>query len=448
MSGPRVILITGKLAEPALRRLVAEAAIQEAFEPVVVVLPITVIALATTRWIADHLPAAMVGQRLVLPGLCAGELEVVTKRAAITAERGPAEMSDLPGYLGLEGRLRTLGQEHDIEILAEINGVERLSTAEIMKTAQTYRSAGADVIDLGCSPGQSWSGGETIRELHREGFRVSIDGFDVPTVKEAVEAGAELVLSVNSSNVGEARNWGCEVVAIPDSPSDLPSLERTIGTLEEQGVRYRLDPIIEPIGFGFAASLGRYLQVRQRFPDSEIMMGVGNITELTDVDSAGINVLLGAFCQETGIRSVLTTQVINWCRSTIRELDVARRLVFQAVAERMPPKNLSHELLMLRDARLRAQGTDRLNELARHITDPNFRIFAENDEIHIMNRDLHLVGRDPFELFRQVQSRTSIDPAHAFYLGSEMARAAIALRLGKNYVQDRGLSWGLLGRDE
>jgi dihydropteroate synthase-like protein len=448
MSGPRVLLITGKLAEPALRRLVSEPAIREAIEPVVVVLPITVIALATTRWIADHLPADMAGERLVLPGLCPGELNAVTRRTSIPAERGPVEMSDLPAYLGVEGRARTLGQEHDIEILAEINGVERLSVEEILKMAQTYRSAGADVIDLGCSPGQCWSSSEAIRQLRHEGLRVSIDTFDTPTVKEAVRAGAELVLSVNSSNVGEARDWGCEVVAIPDSPSDLVSLERTISRLEEQGIRHRVDPIIEPIGCGFAASLGRYLQVRRRFPSAEILMGVGNITELTDVDSAGINVLLAAFCQETGIRSVLTTQVINWCRSAIRELDVARRLVFQAVTERMPPKNLSRNLLMLRDDRLRAQGADRLNELAGQITDPNFRIFAENDEIHVMNRDLHLVGKDAFELFRQIQARTEIDPAHAFYLGSEMARAAIALKLGKNYVQDRGLSWGLLGKDE
>jgi dihydropteroate synthase-like protein len=447
MSGQRVILITGKLAEPALRRLASEPVIRQAFEPVVVVLPITVIALATTRWIADHLPVDMAGERLILPGLCTGELDVVTRRASILAERGPAEISDLPEYLGLEGRRQSLGQEHDIEILAEINGVERLSTAEIMKAARSHRSAGADVIDLGCSPGLSWSGREAVRRLRDEGFRVSIDSFDSPTVKEAVGAGAELILSVNSSNVAEARNWGCEVVAIPDSPVDIFSLETTIGTLEEAGVRYRVDPIIEPIGCGFATSLGRYLQVRERHPDCEMLMGVGNITELTDVDSAGINVLLAAFCQETGIRSVLTTQVINWCRSSIRELDVARRLVFQAVTQRMPPKNLSRELLMLRDDRLRAQGTDRLNELAGQITDPNFRIFAENDEIHIMNRDLHLVSKDPFELFRQLQAATAIDPAHAFYLGSEMARAAIALKLGKNYVQDHGLSWGMLGRD-
>ncbi len=36
-----------------------------------------------------------------------------------------------------------------------------------------------------------------------------------------------------------------------------------------------------------------------------MMMGIGNITELTDVDSAGINMLMLGICQELRIESVL-----------------------------------------------------------------------------------------------------------------------------------------------
>ena len=52
-------------------------------------------------------------------------------------------------------------------------------------------------------------------------------------------------------------------------------------------MKFRIDPILEPIGFGFAASLGRYLEVRRRYPDAAMIMGTGNLTELTDVDSRG-----------------------------------------------------------------------------------------------------------------------------------------------------------------
>src|SRR6185312_3499694 len=124
--------------------------------------------------------------------------------------------------------------------------------------------------------------------------------------------------------------------------------------LSAWGVPFRIDPVLEPIGLGFAASLERYLEVRRRYPGAEMLMGVGNLTELTDADSAGLNVLLLGFCQEVGVRSVLTTAVINWCRSCVRELDLARRLVYYACRERVLPKRLEPDLVLLRDPKLRA----------------------------------------------------------------------------------------------
>src|SRR4029079_19107098 len=138
------------------------------------------------------------------------------------------------------------------------------------------------------------------------------------------QAGAELVLSVNRSNRDAAPDWGCEVVAMPDVIATLEGLDETIQFLDTKKVKFRLDPILEPIGFGFAASLGRYLETRRRYPAFPIMMGIGNLTELTDVDSAVGTTLLIGFCQELAIGSVLTTAVINWARSSVREIDLAR----------------------------------------------------------------------------------------------------------------------------
>jgi dihydropteroate synthase-like protein len=275
-------------------------------------------------------------------------------------------------------------------------------------------------------------------------------------VEDAVAAGAELVLSVNSSNIADARRWhdrflkrtlqsDFEVVAIPDTPSDLASLDRTIESLAKWGVKHRIDPIIEPIGFGFAASLGRYLETRKRYPDAEIMMGVGNLTELTDTDSCGINVLLAGFCQELGIRSVLTTEVINWCRSAVKEFDLARKLVHHAVREKVLPKHLDSDLILLRDPKLYEMGEAGLAELARQITDRNYRIFVERGEIHVINGAIYVHGTDPFTLFEEMRKADlKLDASHSFYLGYEMAKAVTALTLGKNYTQDQALRWGFL----
>ena len=216
--------------------------------------------------------------------------------------------------------------------------------------------------------------------------------------------------------------------------------------LATAGVPLRVDPVLEPIGFDFAQSLARYHEIRRRYPDAEMMMGIGNLTELTDVDSAGVNVLLLAICQELGIRSVLTTEVINWARSSVRECDIARRLVYYALRHRRLPKHIEKGLLTLRDEKLRDHGSDTLENLAEQIKDHNVRVFAERGELHLVTSGHHLHDTDPFRLFEQLfaTSPSNIDVSHAFYLGFELCKAATALTLSKNYEQDESLDWGHL----
>ena len=446
---PHLLFVTGKLAEPALRRALADLAPQAGFESSVAVLPITVAALMTTPWVERHLTVPSGIDRVLLPGWCAGELATVEAVAKVPVERGPKDLRDLPAFFGRQTGPPPGYGAQDIAILAEINHAPRLPLAELLAKAKELRDDGADVIDVGCDPGMTWAGvGDAVKALRDAGQRVSIDSFDPVEVEAAVKAGAELILSVNTSNLTAARSWGCEVVAVPDVPATLEGLDRTVEALAGWGVRFRIDPVIEPIGFGFAASLGRYLEVRRRYPQAELMMGVGNLTELTDADSAGVNVALLGFCQELGIRSVLTTQVINWCRSCVRELGLARRLVHHAVTQRVLPKHLEPDLVLLRDSRLQEHGEATLEELAERVTDRNFRLFAERGLLHVINRDGCLTGTDPFELFDAMHGQTPIDPSHAFYLGYELAKAVTALTLGKNYVQDQALRWGFLTRPE
>ena len=452
VSSERILFITGKLAEPALRRVLNDLASKAGFEPDVAVLPITVAALMTTGWVARHLPARVARpDRVVLPGFCRGEVDEVAHAVGAPAVRGPIDLRDLPEFFGEKSGPPPGYGMFDIEILAEVNHAPQKSLDAILAEARRYRASGADVVDLGCDPGPTWGGlGDAVRALKGDGFRVSIDSFNPEEVDAALAAGAELVLSVNGSNVGHTRRWhqlypAAEVVAIPDTPNDLDSLARTVDVLREVGIKHRLDPILEPIGFGFAASLGRYIDTRRRFPDAEIMMGVGNLTELTDADTAGINVLLAGICQEIGVRSVLTTEVINGARSAVKEFDLARRLVFHAVREKVLPKRLEPNLVMLRDPKLYEQGEDALQELARRVTDRNYRVFAERGEIHVLNGGVYLRGTDPFELFaRLAADDPKIDSSHAFYLGYEFAKAVTALTLGKSYTQDQALRWGFL----
>jgi dihydropteroate synthase-like protein len=405
----------------------------------------------TPEWIARKLQLPAAATRVLVPGYCHGDLAPISAASKVPVDRGPKDLRDLPAYFGKPLPNRDQLGRYDIEILAEINHAPRLDRRRIMQMAAELAAAGANLIDVGCDPGEPWSGvSEIVKELRDTGYRVSIDSLDPREIAPAVKAGAELVLSVNSSNREAAADWGCEVVVLPDVPDTLAGLDETIEQLAHAGVRLRIDPVLEPIGFGFARSLGRYLHVRDRYPDAEMMMGIGNLTELTDADSAPINVLLLGFCEELGIRSVLTTQVINWARTSVRECDLARRLVHYAVASRELPKRAEPRLVMLRDPRLAEYGAEGLARLAEEVRDHNYRIFAEGGTLHLITAGVHLEGNDPFELFERLLATgaKNLDPGHVFYLGYEMAKAVTALTLGKQYRQDEALDWGFLTRPE
>ena len=225
----RVLFVTGKLAEPALRRVLAE--MQPAFVPQVAVLKITVAALMTTPWIAKFLTVPAGVDLVLLPGLVEGDSELLASQFGVKVAKGPKDLREIPQYFGQAALARTYGA-YDIEILAEINNAPKRQRDDLHREASHYRASGADVIDIGCTPGVPFPGlADLVRELRADGGRVSVDSFDRSEIRTAVEAGAELVLSVNGSNrdvIEDLRGTNTRVVAIPDFESGLATLEPTL----------------------------------------------------------------------------------------------------------------------------------------------------------------------------------------------------------------------------
>jgi dihydropteroate synthase len=438
----KVLFVTGRLAEPALRRVLEE--MRPPFQAEVAVLKITVAALMTTPWIARFLEVPPGTDLVLLPGLVEGDTAVLSERHGIAVEKGPKDLREIPRYFGQAAAAVDYGP-YDIEILAEINNAPKLSREQIRAAAEYFRASGADVIDVGCTPGVPFPAlGDVVRELRDGGLRVSVDSFEPSEIRLAVEAGAELVLSVNGSNKDVARELAggsARVVAIPDFGEGIDTLAPTIDALERWGVGYLIDPVIEPIGFGFTASLERYAEVHRRYPAAGQMMGIGNITELTSADTTGVHALLLAIAQETGVRAVLTTEVIPWARGAVREIDIARRLMYHAVRHRTLPKNVDDRLLTVKDPVILEYDEAELRRLHAAVKDSNFRIFADRTTITVFNDQVFVRGTDIQEIFAQLGVE---EATHAFYLGRELAKARLALTLGKTYRQEGALAWGYL----
>jgi dihydropteroate synthase-like protein len=410
----------------------------------VAVLRITVAALMTTEWIARFLAVPEGTDLIVIPGLCEGDVGALAQKFGVRAVKGPKDLREIPELFGGRVAERDYGA-HSIEIVAEINNAPRLAREEVRARAEYFRAAGADWIDVGCTPGLPYPAlGDTVRELVAAGLQVSVDSLDPAEIRAAVAAGARLVLSVNGSNLDVARELagtGTRVVVIPDAGAGIETLDPTVRRLEALGVPYLLDPIVEPIGFGFMRSLERYAEVRRRYPQAPMMMGIGNITELTAADTTGVNALLVAVCQELQVTAVLTTEVIPWARGAVREVDIARRLMHYAVTHNVVPKKIDDRLVTVKDARVLAYSEAELRALQAQITDPNFRIFADGTVITVLNDELFVRGTDIQAIFEQLGVT---EGTHAFYLGKELARAKLSIDLGKTYRQEGSLDWGYL----
>jgi dihydropteroate synthase-like protein len=229
-------------------------------------------------------------------------------------------------------------------------------------------------------------------------------------------------------------------VLIPRTPHDEASLHAAIDAMSAKGRAFLADPILDPIPFGLVASIVRYHALRARYPKAPIMMGVGNLTELTEADTSGINALLFGMAAELNVAAVLTTQVSAHARRAVKEADWARRIMHAAARQRSLPKGLNDALMTVHAKHPFPDTPDEIAATAAQVRDPNFRVQVSQQGLYVYNRDGLRTGQGAFELWPQLGLEN--DASHAFYMGVELAHAQLAWQLGKRYTQDQPLDWG------
>ncbi len=435
----RILFVTGKLAEKSLRRVLGSLD-EPAFTWDIRVPGVAVAALITSALLERRLGAVEGYDRVLLPGRCRGDLDHLSAHFGLPFERGPEELKDLPAFFGASARAREIGP-HDVRLFAEIVDAPQIGVDAVLERAARYRAHGADVIDVGCLPDTPFPHLEdTITALREAGYAVSVDSLDPAELARGIGAGADYCFSLTAASLDLVADSDCVPVLIHDDPRDLDGLCRVIDAFAARGRPFYADPVIDPIHYGLTASIGRYAALRERYPAIEIMMGIGNLSELTHADSLGLNTLLLGIVSELGINAVLTTEVSPHCRSVVREVDRIRRVMYAAREDNAPPRHIDESLLALHERKPFVYSSEEIADFAREVRDDNFRIQVNADGIHVYNRGGLHVAQDAYELFPLLGVEN--DGAHAFYLGLELARAELAWQLGKRYDQDEPLDWG------
>jgi dihydropteroate synthase len=439
-----LLFLTGKLAEKSLNKVLAEVQGNPKTPPFkyrVEQIGVSVAALMTPDLIVRRLKEVGDADKIILPGLCQGDLELLEAQYGVPVERGPDDLKDLPQYFGHAGTQPDLSQ-YKVKIFAEIVDAPFLSVSGIVKKAQQYQAQGANVIDLGCLPAVPFPHlADAVKALKELDFQVSVDSLNTEDLLTAGHAGADFLLSLTEKTLWIANEVASTPILIPAKPHSLPSLYRAIEMCLKTGKPFIADAILDPIHFGFTSSISRYQKLRKKYPDINIMMGIGNLTELTDADTTGINALLFGMISELDIHAVLATSVSPHAVNAIAEADIARRVMHAAKLDGRLPRGYSNGLLGLHDRRPFTYSVDEIKEIATQIKDPSFRIQVSEAGLHIYNREGIYESVDPFALYPHL--KVEDDASHAFYLGVELARAQIAWQLKKRYVQDQELDWGI-----
>ncbi|WP_456369326.1 dihydropteroate synthase-like protein [Geoglobus sp.] len=473
----RILLITGKLAENIVRA--------NSLGNDVHVADVDVAAFITEKHLKD---LDLSDYDLVLvPGLAKGKWRELEKEKNTKIRLGPVHAYDIPKILEKVGsvelsheipadRIVDIGRERELvelvereergvfsingipiggnsrmKVVAEIVDATELRRDELISRIEYYTESGADIIDLGIPLSFSPEDVKRVVRIAKEFCdAVSIDTFSVKAIKAGVESGADMIMSISHANLRALDFIEDQAVVVVDR--NVERLSWLVKLARSRTEKVIADPVLDVDGF--VRSVERYSEFRRTDRTTPMLFGAGNVTELFDADSIGINALLALIAEEVGANLLFTTEASSKTRGSIKELRIASYMVRGARMKRTPPKDLGMSLLVLKE-KVRypeapvpgdCEGATESGEFHR---DPlgDFRIWISGDRIVCSHERACISGQSAKSITDTVLRKGLVSRLdHAAYLGRELTKAEIALRLKKSYVQDEELNFGYYSR--
>ena len=483
----KILIATGRLAENTVRKAIGEKAD-------ILVADIDIAAFITPKKLIKAFQEAGLSKAydlILLPGLVAGDFSKASEELGCKIRLGPKHAYDLGFVLPFAGKIEfsekvpacelladvrkgmalelirkneeevssplalrgvKIGGKARMKVMGEIVGAMEMDAPVLQVKIEAFIARGADIIDLGA----------TLNTLPEQAKRtvnlaktftyapISIDTLDPGLIKEGVEAGADLVLSLNSTNletVGPSiARAGIAAVIIPDEERSLESLIRNVEAARKLGIeRIIADPVLDPVGHNITESIVRYYEFHRMYPEIPIFLGVGNVTELMDVDTIGVNATLCGIGAETGASILFTPEFSDKAQGSIRELKKASEMMM------LSPKDLGLDLLYIKEKRRRPDfplpentiqakpskgwridpaGPIRIHIVPDSISGNGGLIVAEHEKALVVGKN----AREVMDTLLELELVSRLD--HAAYLGRELEKAELALHFNRSYAQD------------
>ncbi|MBP2133783.1 dihydropteroate synthase-like protein [Methanomicrobium sp. W14] len=332
-----------------------------------------------------------------------------------------------------------IGKKSRIKVLAEIMDAHKQK--KLKEIVEYFFKSGADIVDLGfgfdASPEDV---AETFESLKNVKGIFACDTQDPGLIRTAIPY-ADIFLSLHENNIplvaGEIAKAQKTVVIVPLEKS----LDENINEAKDAGIEKIIaDPLLQPAGSGLVKSLEGFRSCK-----TPLFFGAGNVTELIDADSPGVNALLAGMAKELNASVIFTSEHSDKTKGSVREMRRAVEMM-ALMTDRPYPKDLGISLFCIKEKRRRITPTlDYKKEIfvdniSRHTTnDPagNVKIGTEGEYIVAVHKGTAFKAKkwqDIFDALMESDRVSLLD--HAAYLGKELYKAELSIKFNRSFDQD------------
>ena len=272
-----------------------------------------------------------------------------------------------------------VGEDFPMRVLSEIANAPSLSKEDLLKKAKHFIDSGADMIDIGMAAGEDNSHMiptliKTLREISGD-IPLSIDTLNPHEIEVAVSEGIDLVLSLDLGNSKELvkllKDNNVPAVLLPSNfainkvphtvNERLEYMDELINlcgdNVSGENIDFIADLVLDPVN---SSSIVDSILACKEFKNKNLyplFFGIGNVTELMDVDSVGVNVLLSGIAMELGASVLFTPEESGKTWGSVYELAIASKMMFLAKNRGSIPKDLGINLVLFKDKKKRSDLT-------------------------------------------------------------------------------------------
>jgi len=479
----RIGLLTSRSAKGIIEDVVRSSGIKAD----IVEVPVPVISFLSTRTIAkiissrrelyDRLSRCDV---ILIPGRVRGDAGEIERVLGKPVYKGPRDIGYIPSAIkhlydgGVLDRVRPaeeflagLDAGHGYEAAFTVNGLEiPLRGPPVHVVAEVHPDVGVDsVVDV-------------VERYLRDGAKIILVGasheMDPDSLSERIriarDAGAGIVFSEAPSRTHARAVIDEGVDGLSVSPEvlapildlidsghaiiigdrDLGRIRAGLELLDEVGVsRVIIDPVLGLPLLDLSKSIARYIEARGI--SKPLLFTAANVTEEIEADTHGVHAVLASIAVEVGASLYLVVEETYKSIHGVAEATEALRISSLAWEKRSTPRGLYSRLYVVKQPTppagvQRLPGAERVGYIEPRMDRNGFiEVYVDHGRGVIgaiyrrlpdMSVEAAVEGVHPNSVARALIRRIGLDPEHAAYLGIELEKAYIALRLGLSYTQD------------